>query len=178
MRTGRRDWLWAVTFLVIIGAVIAVIFMVLTGGSDGPEPDEPAIAGIECDRGERDDYHVHPQLIVYVEGQLVTITNNIGVIPVEEGDRVECLYWLHTHNAQTGTIHVEAPREDNYTLGQFFAIWGQPLSSTQLLDRTIDAERSIRATVNGELYDGNPADIPLLDKNVIILEYGPPFAES
>jgi hypothetical protein len=82
---------------------------------------------------------------------------------------------MHTHDASTGVIHVEAPREGNYTLGQFFAIWGQPLSSTQLLDRTTDAEHTIRATVDGEPYTGDPTQIPLTDGTVIILEYGPPF---
>jgi len=177
MRTGRRDWLWAVIVIVGVGAGLAVAVIALTSSSE-PEPDEPVIAGIECNRGEHTDYHVHPQLIIYVEGVLVPIPNNLGLVPTESGDDVECLYWLHTHDASTGTIHVEAPRQENYTLGQFFAIWDQPLSATQLLDRTTDAEHRIQAIVNGEPYAGDPAQIALADNTVITLEYGPPFEEG
>lgn len=177
MRTGRRDWLWAIPVIILIGGGVAVMIMALTASSE-PKADEPSIAGIECDRGEHGDYHVHAQLVIYIEGENVPIENNVGLIPTEDGSQVECLYWLHTHDASTGTIHVEAPREDDYTLGQFFAIWGQPLSETELLDQTANAEQSIRVTLNGDPFEGNPADIPLEDGNVIILEFGPPFRDA
>ena len=52
-----------------------------------------------------------------------------------EGPFVEtgsCFYWLHTH-AEDGIIHVESPSTtETFTLGQFFAEWGIPLSSTQV----------------------------------------------
>jgi hypothetical protein len=166
LRTGRRDWLWAVTFLVIAAAVLVVLFMVLTGGSD---PDEPEIAGIPCEAGERLDYHVHATVSVIIDGEPQTVPANIGVKPGE------CIYWLHTHDDQ-GTIHVEAPRQAEYTLGQLFAIWGQPLSSTQLLNRTTDPNTTITATVNGQAFAGNPADIPLNDGSVIVVEFGPSAA--
>ena len=161
MRTGRRDWLWAVAFLVIIGAVIAIPVIVLTGGSD---PDEPAISGLPCESGERLNYHVHATVRIVIDGEPRVIPANIGVRPGK------CIYWLHTHDDQ-GLIHVEAPREGNYTLGQFFAIWGQPLSETQMLEKSTDAAHAITATVNGEPYNGNPADISLTDGTVVLIEY-------
>lgn len=164
MRTGRRDWLWVVTLLVLVGAVVAVVVMVLAGSGSGP--DEPDIAGLPCESGERLDYHVHPTVQIVIDGEPQVIPANVGVKPGE------CIYWLHTHD-ETGKIHVEAPEEGDYTLGQFFAIWGQPLSSTQLLDRTTDADHLITATVNGEPFEGNPADIELTDGAVVVVEFGP-----
>jgi hypothetical protein len=38
-----------------------------------------------------------------------------------------CSYWLHTSN-DSGTIAIDARRHIVPTLGQFFDIWGQPLS--------------------------------------------------
>jgi hypothetical protein len=148
---------------VIIGAAIAIVVMVLTGGSS---PDEPDVAGLPCESGERLDYHVHATVSIIIDGEPRSIPANIGVSPGE------CIYWLHTHDDR-GLIHVEAPREGNYTLGQFFAIWGQPLSSTQLLDRTTDDGHVITATVNGQGFEANPADIALTDGAVVILEFGP-----
>jgi hypothetical protein len=168
VRTGRRDWLWAVTFLVIAIAVIAVMVMVLMGGSD---PDEPEIAGIPCESSERLDYHVHATLSVIIDGEPQRVPTNVGVKPGE------CIYWLHTHDDQ-GLIHVEAPEEGSYTLGQFFAIWGQSLSETQLLDRTTDADTVITATVNGETFEGDPAEISLADGDVVVVELGPANAPA
>ena len=166
MRTGRRDWLWAVTFLVIIAAAMGVLALVLAGGSD---PDEPDIAGLPCESSERLDYHVHATVQIVIDGEQVVIPPNVGVKPGE------CIYWLHTHDNQ-GLIHVEAPEEGNYTLGEFFAIWGQPLSPTQVLDRTTDSSNVITVTIDGEPYDGDPADVPLTDGAVVVIEYGPPAA--
>ena len=170
MRTGRRDWLWAVAAIVMVGAGIVAVVIALTSSS-GPAPDEPPIAGLPCESGERLEYHVHATVRIVIVGETRVIPTNVGVRPGE------CIYWLHTHDNE-GLIHVEAPRQDNYTLGQFFAIWGQPLSPTQLLDRTTDSEHQIQAIVNGEPYAGDPAQIPLADGSVIILEYGPPFKEG
>ncbi len=166
MRTGRRDWLWGLAFITVLAAIVIIAVMLLTGGSNANEPE---IAGIPCESGERLTYHVHARVQIIIEGQPVEIPANVGWKPGE------CVYWLHTHTPD-GLIHVEAPRPGDYTLGQFFAIWGQTLSATQLLDRTTDAEHSIRVTVNGSPYEGDPAQIPLTDQKLIVLEYGPPFA--
>jgi hypothetical protein len=133
-----------------------------------PEAEAKAVlAGVECEAGERLDYHVHAHLDIIIEGQVTEISGNTGIRP-------ECLFWLHTHSPN-GILHVEAPEERDFTLGQFFAVWEQPLSATQILDRTTDNTHQIQATVNGEPWSGNPADIRLDDKTSIVIQYGPPF---
>lgn len=165
--TGRRDWLWVVTFLLVGAAVVFMVVVVLSGAS---EANEPAIAGIQCESGERLGHHVHTRLAIFIEGEEVPLPGDIG-------RKRGCLYWLHTHEGegQQGIIHVEAPSDMGFTLGQFFEIWGEPLSPTKLLDKTADAEREIRAMVGTQVYEGNPATIPLVDDAYIQLEYGPPF---
>jgi hypothetical protein len=158
--------------LVVVGAAVVFTAVVaLTGGSNA---DEPPIAGVECDRGEQTGYHIHTRLEIFIEGQRSDVPTNIGV---KQG---ECLYWLHTHQPPDppGLIHVEAPEDKNFTLGDFFAVWGQPLGSTELLDRTVGPGQEIRATVGTAPFEGNPADIPLQDGDLIRLELGPPFQES
>jgi hypothetical protein len=168
--TGRRDWLWVLAFVAVAVAVAFIAVTALTGSADS---DEPAIAGIECQRGEQYEHHVHARLEIWIEGVQVPVPVNIGI------KRGECLYWLHTHQPPDppGRIHVEAPEDRGYTLGQFFAIWGQPLSSTQLLDKVVDSQHEIRATVGTEPYEGDPSTIPLEDESFIRLQYGPPFRE-
>ena len=149
--------------LLIVAAIIVAVVLLTQGGDEG----EPVIANIPCERGERLEYHVHAHLTVFVEALKVEISAGIGVART-------CHYWLHTHDA-TGNVHVEAPSQGDFTLRQFFAIWGQPLSSTALLDRQSDGQHEIRAFVNGEPFQGDPADIPLRDNAVIVIAYGPPF---
>ena len=166
LRSGRRDWLWAVAAVTVVAAAIFIAYALLSGGSGNGAP-VAIVSEVECERGERLNYHVHTHLSVIVEGQPVDVTGNIGI-------RSDCLFWLHTHSPN-GIIHVEAPEERAFSLGQFFTVWGQPLSATKLLDRTADASHHIEATVNGEPWNGDPADIPLKDQTTVVLEYGPPF---
>lgn len=166
LRSGRRDWLWAVAAVTALAGVGVVAYTLLSGGSD----DGAAIAvvsGVDCERGERLDYHVHTHLTLIVEGDELPVSGNIGIRP-------DCLFWLHTHS-ENGILHVEAPKERPFTLGQFFDVWGQPLGPDQLLDHVADATHEVQATINGEAWTGDLRDIPLADLTSVVLQYGPPF---
>jgi hypothetical protein len=80
-----------------------------------------------------------------------------------------CFYWLHTHAAD-GIIHVESPITRTYTLGDFFDLWGQTLGPTQVGP----ARGRVTALYNGQVFRGNPRDIPLTKHAQIQLEVGQP----
>jgi hypothetical protein len=143
-----------------------VLLAACSSTSEAPGGSVPT-SDIPCEAGERLTYHVHVHLSIFIEGQP-------SVVPAGVGIRSNCIFWLHTHDA-TGIIHVEAPAQRSFTLGQLFSIWGQPLSSTQLLNKTTDAQHQIKAYVNGQEFSGDPSTIPLTAHAVIVLEYGPPF---
>ncbi|MEX1193712.1 MAG: hypothetical protein WD904_06670 [Dehalococcoidia bacterium] len=168
VRTGRRDWLWGVVVGLLVLVVVASLFFALRPSGI---KTYATIADVKCQSGERLEYHVHSYLAILIEGEQIASPENVGIRPDE------CLFWLHTHG-RNGVIHVEAPEAQDFTLGQFFQIWGQPLSGTQLLDRTADATHSVRATVNGETFAGDPASIVLRDLETMVLQYGPPFGEA
>ena len=159
----RHPALWTGALLIVAALVVILIVSELArSGSGGPTID-----GIPCERGERLTYHLHTHLALFVEGEQIEVPPHIGI-------KGGCIYWLHTHD-DSGIIHVEAPSQRQFTLGEFFSIWGQALSSTALLDRQADNEHQIQAFVNGQLFDGDPANIPLESHTVIAVEYGPPF---
>ena len=81
-----------------------------------------------------------------------------------------CFYWLHTHAAD-GIIHIESPVHRTFTLGDFFDIWGQPLSKTQVGP----ARGPVTAIYNHQVYLGNPRDIPLQKHAQIQLQVGKPL---
>ena len=80
------------------------------------------------------------------------------------------IYWLHTHDA-TGIIHVESPDDRTYTLGQFFDIWGQPLTSGEVAG----LKGVVRAYIDGKPSSGNPRGIVLGAHLQITLEVGAPI---
>jgi hypothetical protein len=58
-----------------------------------------------------------------------------------------------------------------YTLGDFFDIWGQPLGP----DQVGPAHGPVTAIYNGQVYRGNPRNIPLEKHAQIQLEVGKPL---
>ncbi|MEM0482517.1 MAG: C2H2-type zinc finger protein [Nitrososphaerota archaeon] len=153
------------TIAVALLLVAAGAFLLTRRGLGSP------VSGIECQNGEQVTYHVHTLLEIYVRGEKVKIPANIGIIPGR------CMYWLHTHD-ETGLIHIEAPRQMRFTLGQFFDVWGQRLSNDNVLGMDLASSGlAMRIYVDGERYSGDPREIELVDNRSIVLDIGPPFAK-
>jgi hypothetical protein len=136
----------------------------------------PTINGIPCDLGEGLAFHIHAHVAIYANGQPLTVPYGIGigkpwqVQQSTEGPFVvsgSCFYWLHTHT-EDGIIHIESPVQRTFTLGDFFAIWGQPLSSSQAASAT----GPVIAYVNGERSSGDPSQITLQAHQLIQLDVG------
>jgi hypothetical protein len=160
-------------------------------GAEGvPVPSAPALAapsaatagqpvdGIGCDTSEQPAFHIHTHLAIFVNGQQRQVPAGIGIPDAvaeqsPNGPFVssgKCFYFLHTH-APDGIIHIESPVVRTYTLGEFFDEWRQPLSSSQVGP----ARGKVTAIVNGEVYRGDPRDVPLGSHEDVTLEVGTPL---
>jgi len=62
--------------------------------------------------------HIHEHLDLYVDGRAVTVPADVG-ISLAGG----FLSPLHTHDPR-GIIHVESPLVRDFTLSDFFDVWG------------------------------------------------------
>ena len=132
---------------------------------------------MQCNTTEQVVYHIHTHLTVYVNGKLRPIPGGIGMdTPAQQAtangtffQATHCYYWLHVH-AQDGVIHIEAPSQKLYTLGQFFAVWGQPLSASAVGPAT----GAVTAYVNGTKYTGAIGSIQLTSREDIQLDVGTP----
>jgi len=136
----------------------------------------PPVNGISCDRAESVLFHIHAHLAIYANGEPQKVPYGVGigqpwhVAQSAEGpfvDRGSCFYWLHTHT-EDGIIHIESPVTRTFTLGDFFAIWGQPIGA----DAVAGAHGKVFAYVDGAPFEGDPAAIPLMDHEVIQLDVG------
>ena len=126
-------------------------------------------AGIACDAMEGQRIHIHQHLVLLDHGKPVPIPANVGQVPARN-----CLYWIHTHTPD-GIIHIESPQPRTFTLGDFFAIWGQPLSRTRAASMRARKGTRLKVWVNGKRYQGDPATIALVAHADIVIEAGPPF---
>jgi hypothetical protein len=133
------------------------------------------VDGIKCESTEQVAYHIHAHLAVYVNGTLRPIPIGIGIVTPQLQQTAngpfagasKCYYWLHVH-AQDGIIHVESPTSVVYTLGQFFDLWRQPLTATQVGP----AQGVVTAYVNGVKFTGSARDIKLAPHATIQLDVG------
>lgn len=108
------------------------------------------------------EYHIHPEISIFVNGQEVLIPNNLGV-------KATGMTAIHTHD-EKGIIHVEAPIKKDFTLGDFFAVWNKDFSSTKLLDNAVNENTEIVVTVNGQRVD-TYENTMLRDKDKIVISY-------
>ena len=127
------------------------------------------IDGISC-QPEHLESHYHAHLTLLRNGKPVKVPALIGI-----DCKHQCLYWLHTHDA-TGIMHIESPDSRTYTLGQWFDVWGKPLSTTQ----ADGLKGKLKFFLDNRQYTGDPRAIVLKPHELITIEQGkivepPPF---
>jgi hypothetical protein len=153
--------------MIIIPVIIAVAAASIAGAILYQPPTAMAISGIECNRSEQLNYHIHSGLDVFVNGVQQQVPSNIGIL-----SSPSCLYWLHTHSAN-GIIHIEAPETREFLVGQFIDVWEQTLTnSTAFFDSVSDMP--VTAYVDGQRFEGDYRTIPLESLREIVLAYGTP----
>jgi hypothetical protein len=138
-----------------------------------------AIAGLACSRATERRAGAHLEL--FVRGLVVLLPAGIGIAPpLHMAGPIQvagvCSYPARTREP-TGVI--EAVAGSRMTVGDFFAIWGQPVGLRRLAGfRAVGVER-VRAWVDGRAWPGDPRSIPLRRHTEIVLELGcfiPPHA--
>lgn len=151
-------------FRVGVAAVLAVtIASCAQGATATPSP----ASNVPCGPSEVFTRHDHAHLAILFRGQIKTVPAFIGITATS-------ICWLHTHDT-SGIIHVEAGDNRTFTLGDFFAVWGQPLSRTVIDGERPASAESVQVTVDQQPYSGSPETIVLKNREDIVLQLGPPF---
>jgi len=131
-------------------------------------PTGQAVDGIHCDQMEGNVLHIHQHLAIFDHGKSVGVPEDVGR-PLMGG----CFYWLHTHTPD-GIIHVESPTMRAYTLGEFFAVWGQPLSRSDVAGAKLRPGERTTVWVDGNVYAGDPRKIELTQHLDVTIDVGAP----
>jgi hypothetical protein len=155
---------------ILLGNVPTIGTVFWANGNTASGGHGETVDGIGCFTSEA--YHEHPHLTIIRNGEVLAI-------PAEVGKTDACpqgWYDLHTHD-RTGIIHVEAAAYRRMTLGQFFSVWGQPLSYTNVAGIT-DQPVSVYINDGDTLvqYTGDPRDIELSPRRSITIVLGTPVS--
>jgi hypothetical protein len=125
-------------------------------------PDQQAQvikAGLSLTSQETLTVHYHAHLDVFVDGAAVAVPAGLGINVGPDGKAPPHgspgIAPLHTHD-QSGVLHIEAPKQDAFTLGQVFTEWGVALSAGHVGSYPIK-----EVLVDGTPYAGDPAGIVL-----------------
>jgi hypothetical protein len=128
------------------------------------------VQGVACD-ASIPTQHIHAHLTIIANGVQRAIPLAVGVPGAEVISNFvvdgRCFYWLHTHDA-TGIVHVEAPVSTAFTLGEFFAVWGEPLTRTNVGG----FEGAVVAYVDSTRYDGDLSSLAFKERQQITLIIG------
>ncbi len=140
------------TILFILGTVVLV--GLLSWGynaktsSDDKKLEAMTSREVAIDRCTTDmatKFHIHPHMKIFING-------SESAIPAEIGITETCMHSIHTHDA-TGTIHVESPVQKDFTVGDFFAVWGKDFSKNSILGNIAGSGKSVKFSVNGATND-------------------------
>ncbi len=166
-KKGKKTFI-TVFVILIVGLVILGSNNIFqpspSGGNDNSKDSlSKRVPCLNTTLGVTAAYHIHPHLAIKADGKEIAIPANIGL------SLVGCERVMHTHDA-TGEIHIEPNYYQEFTLGDFFAVWGRPFSRGQILDYAPDLDHEIVMTV-----DGKPSEefenLIFKDKQQIVIEY-------
>jgi hypothetical protein len=137
------------------------------------------VGRFSCREAERRHALVHVEL--FAERRVLLLPPGIGMAPplTRRGAAVtgaRCSYALRTTDP-TGVVELVAAARP--TLGDLFAVWGQPLSARRLAGFRARPGDLVKAWVDGRRWHGEVRSLPLRDRGQVVVEIGgyvPPHA--
>jgi hypothetical protein len=150
--------------------VLALIAVIIASCGQPATPTPPPASKVPCGPSEVFTRHDHAHLAILIRGQIKSVPAFIGITATS-------ICWLHAHDT-SGIIHIEAGDNRTFTLGDFFAVWGQPLSQTVIDGERAGSGESVQVTVDQQPYPGSPETIVLKNHEDIVLQLGPPFIQT
>lgn len=149
----------------IIGLIILAVMGVVIAKSNSAKTVSTKTnreLALGCTTDMATQFHIHPTLEIDINGKPAEIPAQIGI-------QATCMNAIHTHDA-SGVLHVEAPEKRDFTLADFFAVWGKSFDKDQILDSKVDATHVIRMTDNG-MESQEYENLVLRDGHKIVIYY-------
>jgi len=112
--------------------------------------------------------HEHADVEIFVHASKEPVPTDIG-IDASKGT----IQSIHTHD-DTGLVHLESSQSREFTLGEFFGVWGVRFTPSCLGAYCNERNNRLQVFVDGEEVNGSLQDVQLDDQTVIVVTYGTP----
>ena len=111
--------------------------------------------------------HTHEHLDIFINGARVAVPAGIGI-----DQMAGYISPIHVHD-NTSTIHIESPMQRDFTLGEFFDVWGVYFTKDCIGGYCADATHSLSVYVDGQPFAGSdPRMLTLKEHQEIAIVYG------
>lgn len=176
----RRQLAWIAGITVVVAAGV----FVFTNRNDSNTPSSSSLPGVlttkapwpaNADRSaaratalglppEGTTLHEHANVQIFIHGKQQPVPADIGISDA-------AIQSLHTHS-DPGVVHIESSESREFTLGEFFGVWGVRFTPSCLGGYCNDDTNHLQVFVNGEEVTGSMQDVQLDDQSVIVVTYG------
>ncbi len=151
-----------VIFVVIsVGLVALIVWGISAAMSNSRECKTASAETINIGGHKNLALHIHSNLRITINNGAQLIPANIGILP-------NIMRPIHTHDA-SGELHIEGLCRRDFTLGEFFKIWGREFNSQCIFDNCID-NGELKMLVNGQ-ENQEFENLILRDGQNILIEY-------
>jgi len=185
MKTSTK-WIWGAVIIVIILLLsswtkffptqqVALVTNpnLLPGIATTTAPWSPEIAHLQqrlqdiglTRKGGGSAMHIHAHLDLSVNGVKETVPADIGINVIARR-----MASIHTHDS-SGIIHIESGVVRNFTLGEFFDVWGVRFTKDCLGGYCDTASSTLSVYTNGKRVAGNPRALVLKEHEEIAVIY-------
>jgi hypothetical protein len=110
--------------------------------------------------------HEHAHVEIFVHGKNEPIPADIGI-----DTAAGTIQSIHTHD-DTGLVHLESSQSREFTLGEFFGVWGVRFTPSCLGGYCNEGNNRLQVFVDGDEVTDNLQDVQLDDQTVIVVTYG------
>ena len=114
--------------------------------------------------------HIHQHIDIYIHGQHITVPAQIGIVVSQSSVLFSP---IHTHTSD-GIIHVESPEQRDFSLGDFFDVWGVLFTSSCIGANCDTGNERLQVFANGKVVTGDPRQLKLLEHEEIVVTFGTP----
>jgi hypothetical protein len=156
--------------------VLAAAYTQLVPATINAKPSWPVwwgtgkpVGGVNCLVNGKN--HLHSLISIYRDGKRLGFPDGIGRV------HAGCYhaYELHVHDV-TGIIHMETDVPKRFKLGQWFSLWGQPLSRDMAAGLPGPVRYYVIEKEKITPYVGNPYDIEMVPHREILIVSGTPMS--
>jgi hypothetical protein len=112
--------------------------------------------------------HQHATVQIFVHGKEERIPTDVGINP-----SAGTIQSIHTHD-DTGLVHLESSESREFTLGDFFGVWGVRFTPSCLGAYCNEGDNRLQVFLDGEEVTDDLQDVQLDDQTVIVVTYGTP----